>query len=254
VNHIDAEVDHVELAGDEWVEALHTKDGRRLEFDLYIDCTGFRSVLLGGALGTKYHSYADSLFTDSALTGYTPQSEAMEPYTTAATMDAGWCWTIPVPGEDHVGYVYSSSFRSDDRAAEEMLRRHPDVGDLKTVRFRSGRHDKMWRGNVIALGNAYGFVEPLESSALLMLAFSIMSMMPLLPASWKEPDGRTVLNDLTAAAVGRPALVPRDPLQVQHPAEHRLLARGAGGRGRLGRATAARRLRLGCPRCTCATR
>jgi tryptophan halogenase len=198
VNHIDAEVDRVELAGDEWVKALHTKDGGKLEFDLYIDCTGFRSLLLGDALGTKYHSYADSLYTDSALTGYTPQSEAMEPYTTATTMDAGWCWTIPVPDEDHVGYVYSSSFRSDDQAADEMLRQHPDVGDLKTVRFRCGRYDKMWRGNVIALGNSYGFVEPLESSALLMLIFSIMSMMPLLPASWKEPNGSAVLNELTA--------------------------------------------------------
>jgi tryptophan halogenase len=73
------------------------------------------------------------------------------------------------------------------------------VRDFKTVRFQAGRHEKMWRGNVIALGNAYAFVEPLESSSLLLLAFTIMSMIPLLPTSWDEPSAREVLNQLTAS-------------------------------------------------------
>jgi tryptophan 7-halogenase len=199
IRHVDAEIDHVELSDEEWVKSLHTTDGRQLEFDLYFDCTGFRSLLLGKALGTGYVSYAGSLFTDTAVTGYIPQGEAIEPYTRAATMDAGWCWTIPVPGEDHIGYVHAGSYLSEDQAAKEICDRYPGVADLRTVRFRVGRHDKMWRGNVIALGNSYGFVEPLESSALLMLVFTIMSVMPLLPGSWKQPNGQAVLNELTAS-------------------------------------------------------
>jgi tryptophan halogenase len=94
--------------------------------------------------------------------------------------------------------VHSSEYTSLDEAAEEITRLHPEVRDLKPVKFRSGRHGETWRGNVIAMGNAYGFVEPLESSSLLMLIFTIMSMMPLLPASWKQPAPRGVLNEVTA--------------------------------------------------------
>jgi tryptophan halogenase len=110
----------------------------------------------------------------------------------------GWYWTIPVPEEDHVGYVYSSAFLSAEEAAKELGQQHGDVKDLRTVRFRTGRHEKAWRGNVIAVGNAYAFVEPLESSSLLMLVFTIMSAMPLLPTSWKQPVAREVLNRVTA--------------------------------------------------------
>ncbi|GAA2215296.1 hypothetical protein GCM10009850_107630 [Nonomuraea monospora] len=198
IHHVDAQISDVRLSGEDWIESLRTTDGRSLDFDLYVDCTGFRSLLLGDALKTGFTSYADSLFTDTAVTGYTTQSEAIEPYTTAATMDAGWCWSIPVPGEDHVGYVYSSAFISGDQAADEVIRQHGTVGDIRTVRFRVGRHEKTWRGNVIALGNSYAFVEPLESSSLLMLVFTIMSMMPLLPASWKQPVPSETLNRVTA--------------------------------------------------------
>ncbi len=199
IRHLDAEISDVQQSGPDWVRSLNTKDGQELSFDLYIDCTGFRSMLLGNTLKSEYISYSDSLLTDTAVTGYVPQTEAIEPYTRATTMNSGWCWRIPVPGEDHVGYVHSSEFTSADEAADELTRLHPEVGDLKPVRFRSGRHGETWRGNVIALGNSYAFVEPLESSSLLMLVFTIMSMMPLLPASWKQPAPRTVLNDVTAS-------------------------------------------------------
>ncbi|MEV6848467.1 tryptophan halogenase family protein [Actinoplanes sp. NPDC051411] len=198
IKHLDAQISDVELSGEDWIDSLRTTDGRTLEFDLYIDATGFRSKLLGQTLKTEYTSYSDSLFTDTAVTGYTEQSEAIEPYTTAATMDAGWCWSIPVHDENHVGYVHSSAFMSADAAADEIQRQHGTVKDLRTVKFRSGRYDKTWRGNVIAVGNAYAFVEPLESSSLLMLVFTLMSAMPLLPDSWKQPAPREVLNRVTA--------------------------------------------------------
>ncbi|MBV8818815.1 MAG: tryptophan 7-halogenase [Acidobacteriaceae bacterium] len=198
IRHLDTEIDDVKLSGDDWIASLHTTDGQNLDFDLYVDCTGFRSLLLGKALGTPYRNYDSTLITDTAVTGYVDQSEEIEPYTTATTMDAGWCWKIPVPGEDHVGYVHSSAHITEDVVVSELQRLYPSVDNLNKVKFRAGRYEEMWRGNVIALGNSYAFVEPLESSSLLMLVFTIMSLIPLLPRTWGAPNANKVINDLTA--------------------------------------------------------
>ncbi len=170
--------------------------GRERRYDVYVDATGFRSRLMGGALASPFRSYASSLFCDRAVVASVPQAErggthgapgahgderaeaggargGIEPYTTAETMDAGWCWRIPVRGSDHRGYVFASSMLGEDAAAAEMRAKNPGLGEPRVVRFRSGRHEDFWRGNVIAVGNAYGFVEPLESSALHMVIVEI---------------------------------------------------------------------------------
>jgi tryptophan halogenase len=139
VRHIDATVTDVVVRGGEWVDHLRTVDGRELRYDLYVDCTGFRSKLLGEALDVPFESYADSLFTDSAVTGSRDHGGCPKPYTTSTTMDAGWCWTIPVPDGDHLGYVYSSRDISDEQAAQELQDRFPGASAPKYVRFKSGR-------------------------------------------------------------------------------------------------------------------
>ncbi|MGI5162421.1 tryptophan halogenase family protein [Microbispora sp. CA-102843] len=194
VGHIDAKIADVVLGGHEWVDHLLTTDGRRLSFDFYVDCSGFRSLMLGKAMETPFHSYADSLFTDSAVTGNTEHGGHLKPYTTATTMDAGWCWTIPTRESDHHGYVYSSAAMSDEDAAAELARRFPGITPPRQVRFRVGRHDLAWRGNMMAIGNSYGFVEPLESSGLLMITQGILALVTSLPASWSDPVGRDVVN------------------------------------------------------------
>ncbi|WP_406036584.1 tryptophan 7-halogenase [Micromonospora sp. NBC_00898] len=194
IKHVEARLADVVLSGDEWVDHLTTTDGRELEFDFYVDCTGFRSMLLGKTLGTKFHSYADTLFTNSAVTGNMPHDGLLKPYTSATTMQAGWTWNIPTPESDHIGYVYSTDHISDEQAADEVKERFPTVDGLRQVRFRSGRHDKAWRGNVYAIGNSYAFVEPLESTGLLMSALSIQAMVATLPTSWSETPARDVVN------------------------------------------------------------
>lgn len=195
IRHVDALIDDVVLARDDWVDHVRTADGRQLQFDFYVDCTGFRSLLLGRAMGTPYRSYASSLFTDGAVIGTVPHGGNLKPYTTAATMDAGWCWNIPTRDSDHVGYVYSSGALSADDAADELVRKHPDISDLAHIRFRTGRHDLAWRGNVMAVGNSYAFVEPLESSSLLMITLMAMTLSRCMPTSWSEPSGnRAVIN------------------------------------------------------------
>ena len=194
IRHVEAEVADVAVSGPDWVDHLTTTDGRRLEFDLYVDCSGFRSRLLGKALQTPFRSYAGSLFTDSAVTGNIDHGGDIMPHTRATTMNSGWCWGIPTRESDHRGYVFSSSFISDDQAAAELAQRYPGISDPRLVRFRTGRHEQMWRGNVAAIGNSYAFVEPLESTGLLMIAIEAHTLVSALPASWSEPSVREVVN------------------------------------------------------------
>ncbi len=170
IKHIDTTVDSVVSTPDgEEIDYLVTEEGQHLKFDLYVDASGFRSVLMDGALGSPFTSFAGSLFTDSAIAANEAHDGVVKPYTRAETLESGWCWTIPFEDSDHIGYVYSSAFSTPDEALAEMKRSHPGMGEHRHVRFRSGRHEHFFKGNVVAIGNAYAFVEPLESTALHMV-------------------------------------------------------------------------------------
>lgn len=194
VRHVDATVAAAALDERGWIDYLTTTDGERLAFDLYVDCSGFRSLLLENALGVPYESFEDSLWTDRAVTAVVPHNGHIKPYTRATTMDAGWCWSIPTRDTDHVGYVHSSRYLDEDAAADELLHLYPTGTDLRTVRFRSGRHERIWEKNVFAVGNSYAFVEPLESSGLLMICLAITALVAALPGSWDGPAPRAVVN------------------------------------------------------------
>lgn len=191
IHHIDAQIKSVEAdAEGANVVQLHLEDGRTVRADLYVDASGFRALLIEQALGSPFISYASSLFCDTAVVGELPQPGVIEPYTTAQTMSAGWCWRIPVEGEDHRGYVHSSAHLGIDAARDEMRVKNPGLGDTWTVRFRSGRHQDFWKGNTVAIGNAYGFVEPLQSTALHMVIIEIAYLLGGLQAAAEggQPD------------------------------------------------------------------
>ncbi len=164
---LDDEVTRVEQ-DEHGVTGVRLASGRVLTADLYVDCSGFRSLLLGAALGETYHSFRATLYCDRALVGSWTRAddEVIRPYTTAETMAGGWCWRIDHPDCVNRGYVYSSAFLTDDEAEREYRAKNPKVGDAKVIRFPSGRYDRVWAKNVVAVGNAAGFVEPLESTAL----------------------------------------------------------------------------------------
>lgn len=194
VSRVSASIVAVDRSADGSIERLRTDDGRSFSFDLYVDCSGFRSLLLGSALEVPFQSYASSLPTDRAIHGVSHTGATGAPYTEARTMDAGWRWTIPLRGEDHIGYVYASSFVGDDEAERELRASTPGIEDLARVRFRSGRHRDFISHNVVALGNAYGFVEPLESTALHMLAHQIEALLDGWPFGPHREPARRVLN------------------------------------------------------------
>lgn len=171
IERVEADIVAVERDGSGSVAALRTREGQSLRFDFYLDCSGFPSLLMGEALGSPWVGWETSLFNDRALVASRPRPAHTEPapFTEARAFSSGWCWNTPVRGTDHRGYVYSSAFLDEGAAEAEMRRRIPGLGEIRALRFRSGRRQHFWRGNVAALGNAYGFVEPLESTALHLL-------------------------------------------------------------------------------------
>jgi tryptophan halogenase len=174
VRCLDATVSSVVVTTDgAEIDQLVTDEGQRLRFDLYVDASGFRSIIMEGALRSPFISYGSSLFTDRAIAANEPHGGLVKPYTRAHTFSTGWCWTIPFEESDHLGYVYSSAFSGEEEAVAEMRRAHPHMGDHRHIRFRSGRHEHFIKGNVVAVGNAYAFVEPLESTALHMLIYEL---------------------------------------------------------------------------------
>lgn len=193
ITHRDVTIDEV-LVGEGRVDGLRLSDGTTARFDLYVDASGFRSLLLGDALATPFDSFASTLLCDTAVVASVPHGGLVRPYTTAETMDAGWCWRIPVEREDHRGYVFSSAHLSIDAAHDELRRKNRGASDPWVVRFRSGRHRRCFVGNVLALGNAYGFVEPLESTALHMVIVTLHYALAALgagePAAWGDVDAR----------------------------------------------------------------
>lgn len=164
----DATVEQVER-DDSGVTALVTACGQRLTADLFVDASGFRSELLGRTLGEPWRSFRSSLFCDRAVIGgWERTDEPIAPYTLVETMNAGWCWRIEHESFINRGYVYSTGFVSDDDARAEFLSLNPKVPADRTrvVPFVTGRFERSWVGNVVAIGNASGFVEPLEATAI----------------------------------------------------------------------------------------
>ena len=161
------EVTRDDRGGDDGVAALRLASGTRVEADLFIDSSGFQSLLLAKTLAEPFGTFAGSLFCDHAVVGgWQRTDEPIKPYTTAETMEAGWCWQIEHEHRINRGYVYSGAFISDADAEAEFRAKNRRVGPTRIVKFVTGHYRRSWVGNVVAIGNASGFVEPLESTSL----------------------------------------------------------------------------------------
>ena len=176
VEHMDARIASVDLGGDGKVAALVSDDGRRFEADLFVDASGFRAVIIEGALGEVYRSFADNLFNDGAVVCPTPTPDGgPDVCTRSFAKSAGWIWQIPLTERVGNGYVYSSRYLDREQADSE-LRNHLGLGEDSEVRhltMRVGRMDRSWVRNCLAIGLAQGFVEPLDATALHMVIATV---------------------------------------------------------------------------------
>jgi tryptophan halogenase len=171
------------------VNGLLLASGRNESADLYVDASGFVSLLLGKTLAEPFENFRSTLFCDRAVVGGWDRGpdEIIRPYTTCETMESGWAWQIEHENRVNRGYVYSSDFISDDAAEREFRQKNPKVGPTRVVRFVTGAYQRGWVKNVIAIGNASGFVEPLEATALGVIAMQSRLLTDTLLDSGRAP-------------------------------------------------------------------
>lgn len=192
VTHILDNLQGVEQDERGYVTALTLQKSGRREVELVLDCTGFRGLIINEVLGTEFVSYADCLANDRAMAVQVPhQGEVLEPGTRSTALGAGWSWRVPLYNRVGTGYVFSSAHRTDEEARDEfMAHLGPAAEGLepRVIPMRVGRNREAWVKNVIAVGLAGGFIEPLESTAIHMVDMSIRHLMRLFPdTSYPEP-------------------------------------------------------------------
>src|ERR1700742_4480021 len=189
VHHVLADVQSVKQAENGDIENLVLKQGGEIAGDLFVDCTGFASLLLGKTLGVPFKSCSDVLFCDTAMAVQVPYAtpdEAMASHTISTAHSAGWTWDIGLPARRGVGYVYSSRHISDDEAADELMRYiGPQAQGLtpRKIPIRGGYRETFWKNNCVAVGLASGFLEPLESSAIVLVELSAKQIAEQMPAN-----------------------------------------------------------------------
>src|SRR6185437_13877250 len=169
VERTEGHVCHVSVRGsDGFVESVTLESGESVSADLFLDCSGFQGLLIEGALHTGYEDWSPWLPCDRAVIVHTQRSAPPNPYTLVTARDAGWQWQIPLQHRDGNGYVYSGEFSGDDAARALLLSNLSGrpLSEPMALRFRPGRRKAAWNKNVVALGLAAGFLEPLEATSI----------------------------------------------------------------------------------------
>ena len=191
-------VDVEQRAEDGFIQAVKLESGERIEGELFIDCSGFRGLLIEQTLKTGYEDWTHWLPCDRAAAVPCESSE-FTPYTRSTARDAGWQWRIPLQHRTGNGYVYSSNHISDDQAAETLLSNldGKPLADPRFLRFVTGRRKQAWVKNVVAIGLSSGFIEPLESTSIHLIQSGIAKLMQMFPDKRFEPADRERFNRMT---------------------------------------------------------
>jgi len=185
VEHQTDDVGDVVLGGDGSIDHIVTHARGPLDADLYIDCTGFRGLLIEKALGDSWIDWSHLLLCDRAVVLSLPRDRQMHPYTKSTALSAGWVWRIPLSHRLGCGYVYSSAHASDDAAAHELLTLaqagRPRPAEPRFLKMRIGRRQNFWAKNCVSVGLASGFIEPLESTGIFFIQRALELLIEYFP-------------------------------------------------------------------------
>lgn len=204
VRHIDGQIESVQLDGEAGnIRSLTLADGRVVEGDFFIDCTGMKALLLGGALGVGYDDWGQFLPTDRAIAVQTEKVSPARPYTRAIAHESGWRWQIPLQHRVGNGLVYASTYLSDDEARERLLAgtEGAPIIEPRVIRFRAGNRQQHWKKNCVAIGLSSGFVEPLESTSIHLIMIGITRLLQLFPFGQDQTAMAERYNNLAAKEI-----------------------------------------------------
>ncbi|HEY1961974.1 MAG TPA: tryptophan halogenase family protein [Rhizomicrobium sp.] len=175
---------------DGFIESVTLENGERIEADLFIDCSGFRGLLIEQTLKTGYEEWTRWLPCDRAVAAPCDSAEALIPYTRSTAREAGWQWRIPLQHRVGNGYVYASHFIADEEARDALVQSLEGrmLAEPRFLRFVTGKRAKSWNRNCVAVGLAGGFLEPLESTSIYLIQAAVTALIELLPRRRIDPD------------------------------------------------------------------
>jgi tryptophan 7-halogenase len=185
------------------IDALRLDSGVDIAGDLFIDCTGFRGLLIGETLKVEYQDWSHWLHCDSAVAMQTATIGAAVPYTRSIAHEAGWQWRIPLQHRVGNGLVYCSRHLSDAQAKEMLLLKVQGeaLTPPRVIKFRPGQRQQTWRGNCVAIGLSSGFIEPLESTSIHLIQRGIIRLMQLFPRAGISPADVAEYNQQSSAEI-----------------------------------------------------
>ncbi len=195
---IEGRIAKVELNGETGdIAALMLDSGQRIEGDLFLDCTGFRALLIEGALHAGFDDWTHWLPCDAAIAVQTENVRPPIPYTRAMAHDAGWQWRIPLQHRTGNGLVYCSRYLSQDDALERLLGNleGKPLTEPNKLRFTTGARRRQWHRNCVAIGLSGGFMEPLESTSIHLIQRAVLRLIRMMPLDRISPRDVAEFND-----------------------------------------------------------
>ena len=202
VERIEGRIERIDLNGEDgFIDAVALADGRSIGGDLFVDCSGFRALLIGGKMGEPYEDWSRFLPANRAVAVPSARVTDPLPYTRATAREAGWQWHIPLQHRTGNGYVFCDAFISEDAATGLLLERleGEPLDTPRVLRFTSGRRRRGWVRNCVSVGLSSGFLEPLESTSIHLIQVAINSLLTLFPDRSCEPSLRERHNQKIGA-------------------------------------------------------
>ena len=186
-----------------FIESVQLESGQRIEGDLFIDCSGFRGLLIQQVLETEWEDWSHWLRNDRAVAVQTELVSPPAPYTRSTARTSGWQWKIPLQNRVGNGLVFCSAYLSEDEAKKALLDNLEGrpINEVRTIRFRTGRRAQQWVKNCVAVGLSSGFLEPLESTSIHLIQNSILRLVRMFPAAEIDPVETRQFNNETTKEI-----------------------------------------------------